>query len=404
MSISATQTLQTLLLLQAPWAREGLPPLRGRGLAARARACWAASAVLRHHPLTRPWVLFVILTGLSALTSGNPGWSLWIARDTLRITVFYLILWYTRDALHADRLWNGFLLALTTAAAYGVGQAVVCHVHPGSLSREWLITLCPHPGRIRGPFSIYMTFADVLMLGALLFGAQLFNRPWREVRWMAPAVGLTLVACALTYARHAWLGLAAGIVVLAVTARRRARLVLVLLLVSGLGLVGAPASVRSRLVSMGDPHDVTARDRLAMWQSGLQMVRDHPWLGVGPGQVRAWYPAYRRPEAQRPSTGHLHSSPVHLAAERGLPAVAVWGWVWVIVGREAVRTLRRLRATQARERALVGASLAGVTGFLVGGLFQHTFGDGAVVMVVYALIALPWVVDRDLRGAPQPAT
>ena len=47
-------------------------------------------------------------------------------------------------------------------------------------------------------------------------------------------------------------------------------------------------------------------------------------------------------------------------------------------------------------RALVCASLAGVAGFLVAGLFEHNFGDAEVATVVLALMAQPWVVEREL--------
>jgi hypothetical protein len=53
-----------------------------------------------------------------------------------------------------------------------------------------------------------------------------------------------------------------------------------------------------------------------------------------------------------------------------------------------------------RERALVSASLWGIVGFLVAGLFEHNFGDGEVVMLVYALMAIPWIVARDLPAEP----
>jgi O-antigen ligase len=129
------------------------------------------------------------------------------------------------------------------------------------------------------------------------------------------------------------------------------------------------------------------------------MIADHPVLGVGPGQVRAWYPHYRRPEAVRPSTGHLHNSPVQVAAERGLPALAVWLWLWVVFFREAGAVVSRVGRDRPLERALVCASLWGVGGFLVAGLFEHNFGDAEVVMVVYALMTIPWIVARDLPPA-----
>ena len=123
----------------------------------------------------------------------------------------------------------------------------------------------------------------------------------------------------------------------------------------------------------------------------------------GPGEVRAWYQHYRRPEAIRPSTGHLHNSPIQIAAERGLPALGVWMWLWVVFFREGWRILRRVGRESPVRRALVCASLAGVAGFLVAGLFEHNFGDAEVVMLVYALMALPWVVGRELPPAgPAP--
>ena len=42
-----------------------------------------------------------------------------------------------------------------------------------------------------------------------------------------------------------------------------------------------------------------------------------------------------------------------------------------------------------------------MAGFLVAGLFEHNFGDAEVVMLVYALMAQPWVVAREL-AAPSP--
>jgi O-Antigen ligase len=149
-----------------------------------------------------------------------------------------------------------------------------------------------------------------------------------------------------------------------------------------------------------------------MWRAGLSMVAEHPLLGVGPGEVRTWYQHYRRPEAIRQSTGHLHNSPIQVAAERGLPALGAWLWFWIVFFREGWRILGRVGRESSGRRALVCASLAGVVGFLVAGLFEHNFGDAEVVMVVYALMAQPWIVARELAAtsptrldpAPKPDT
>ena len=99
----------------------------------------------------------------------------------------------------------------------------------------------------------------------------------------------------------------------------------------------APAAVTARVYSMFDLNDPTNRDRVAMLEAGRAIVRDHPLTGVGPDMVRVVYPRYRVPWAVEPTNPHLHNVPVQIAAERGLPALAAWGW---FIGR-VVRGLWR---------------------------------------------------------------
>jgi len=373
-----------------------------RAATAPAAGAWSGLASLRRHPLTPPFLTFAGLTLLSAALSGNPGWSFWIARDLLRIATFYVVLLCTRDSRHAVRLWQAFLAVLSLMATYGLGQAYLCGTRPASVSTAWLSEICTHAQRVRGPFSIYMTFGGVLFLGVLFFLAYLANVPWRRAWWMLPGAAITVAALAFTYSRNAWLGLAAGALGLVLTAQRTLRIVAVLAAVLAVGAIAMPGPVAERVRSVVNPEDQTLRDRVAMWRSGLSMIADHPLLGVGPGEVRTWYQHYRRPEAVRPSTGHLHNSPIQIAAERGLPALIAWVWLWVVFFREGWWILARAGREAPMRRALVCASLAGVAGFLVAGLFEHNFGDAEVVTVVFALMAQPWVVAREVAGTGAP--
>jgi O-antigen ligase len=401
-SISVSQGLLALLCVLVLASPAVVQPGAAEARSAEMPAVdtWGDVASLRRHPLTPPFLAFAGLTLVSAAFSGNPGWSFWIARDLLRIATFYLVLLCTRDTRHSVRLWQAFLAALTLMAAYGLGQAYLCGARPAAVPAAWLAEVCTHPERVRGPFSIYMTFGGVLFLGALFFLAYLAHVPWRRTWWMLPGAAITVAALALTYSRNAWLGLAAGALGLVLTARRSARVVGILAVVLVLGAVAMPGPVAQRARSIVNLEDPTARDRVAMWRSGLAMIAEHPLLGVGPGEVRAWYQHYRRPEAVRPSTGHLHNSSIQIAAERGLPALGAWVWLWMVFFREGWRILGRAGRESPNRRALVCASLAGVAGFLVAGLFEHNFGDGEVVMLVYALMAQPWVAARELAVSP----
>jgi hypothetical protein len=61
---------------------------------------------------------------------------------------------------------------------------------------------------------------------------------------------------------------------------------------------------------------------------------------------------------------------------------------------------RRLPEDAARERALVVGSLAAIVGFLVAGLSEYNFGDSEVVLVAWALMALPWVAEAKETRKP----
>ena len=166
--------------------------------------------------------------------------------------------------------------------------------------------------------------------------------------------------------------------------------------VLALAALAGPLQLRERLLTMGNPDDPTVKERVYMWRSGLAMWRRHPVLGLGPGGVKREYGTYALPEALKKRTGHVHNTPLQILVERGLPGLAAWLAIWIAFYRHAIGTLRGLPASRTRERALVAGSIAAVTGFLVAGLSEYNFGDSEVVMVAWAVMALPWAAARNL--------
>ena len=77
-----------------------------------------------------------------------------------------------------------------------------------------------------------------------------------------------------------------------------------------------------------------------MARSGLRIIKDDPLTGVGPDMVIQVYPHYRDPGATRQLNPHLHNVPLQIAAERGLPALAIWLWFIVTLLRDFVRKAR----------------------------------------------------------------
>ncbi len=341
-------------------------------------------------PLAAPVLALVGTTLLSAARAANPPASLVDAKGLLLLAILYVLVDALPDVDAADRFLTGLFLLVTAHAGLSVIQVALCPREPVSL--PLLARFFHRCDRAHGFFSIYMTLAGVLNLVLLATLPRLFGRERRG--WMLPAWALSALGLALTLTRGAWLGFLAGATTLSLVLRR----IWVVVAIGGVLLAAfflLPAgSLEHRLRSLGDPSDPTARERLYMWQSGLHIVRDHPLTGVGPGQVKAVFPRYALPEAFKKTTSHVHNTPLQIAAERGVLGLLAWLWLWIQFFVEGVRRLRKLGPGEARERTLVAGSLAAVLGFLVAGLFEYNFGDSEVVMVAYAVMALPFVVER----------
>jgi O-antigen ligase len=373
-SITLAETALALLTLHLLW--------RLRDPAARAAARW---------PLWPPVLAFSAVTILSALLSGHPAASLESAKGLLLVAALYVTADAVRDPEGAGRFLLGLTLAATVAAAVGLLQVGLC---PGpdapAAAPRWLYRRC---GRAHGFFSIYMTLAGVLSLVLLATLPRLLPGGGELRRFGAPWL-VMLGGLVATYTRGAWIGFAAGVLTVATTVRRGRWLLLAgLLLLAGAALV-APPELRHRFLSMADPEEAGVRERVYMWRSGLAMWRERPVLGVGPGGVKRDYPAYARPEAIKKRTSHVHSTPLQILIERGVLGLAGWLAIWAAFFTRCVGLLRRLPAEATAERVLVVGSLAAIVGFLVGGLSEYNFGDSEVVMVAWALMALPWAVGK----------
>ncbi len=342
-------------------------------------------------PLVAPALTFAGVSLLAAVASADPAGSLVTAlKGLLLLAVFYLVLHALPNEAAAARFLGRLLAVLGIVGALAIAQVTACPSDPGWLPLA--ARFFKRCDRAHAFYSIYMTLAGVLLLVLLAALPRLLPTATERRWWTGPAWASGLVALALTQVRGAWVGFGAGVLALAGLARR-GRLLLLGGLVLAVALLLVTPGLRARARSLADPEDPTARERLFMLQSAWAMARDYPLTGAGPGQVKAVYPRYARQGALRRSTSHVHNTPLQILAERGPLGLAAWVWLWTAFFARGAGVLRRLAPERERDRALVTGSLAAITGFLGAGLFEYNFGDSEVVMVAYAVMALPFVVE-----------
>jgi O-antigen ligase len=282
----------------------------------------------------------------------------------------------------AYRLLQGrrSLLAVDIIITVGAIEAIVGIV-------QYAIFDFDHLGqRVQGSLTHYMTYSGVLMLVACTAAARIMFRA-EDRTWASLVMPALLVALALTMSRNAWVGVCAGIGLLFLL--RDFRLVALLPAAAALFIALAPAPLAERLYSTFSLEDPTNRDRVAMMRSGVRIIRDHPMTGVGPDTIRLVYPSYRDARAERQLNPHLHNVPLQIAAERGLPALAIWIWFIALLVRDLARKTRASPMP-----SLPTAGLAVVVAMLAAGMFEYNFGDSEFLMLFLLIVTLPYAADR----------
>ena len=344
---------------------------------------WIALLVVeRERPNTPPFfgalVAYAAMTMVSVAFSLDRGISIVDSKEVL----LFLVVPVVHRLARGQRAQTVATIVVTVGAAtavFGVVQYGILEFD--SLGR-----------RPTGAMGHYMTYSGLLVLVIALAGARLLFDSSERV-WSLLVMPALLVALALTFTRGYLLGAAAALGLLFVL--KDLRLLAVVPVLGALFLVLAPPQITARFYSTFDMQDPTVRDRFAMARSGIRIIGDHPLTGVGPDMVKEVYPDYRDANAVQDDNPHLHNVPLHIAAERGLPALVLWLGFLVLVVRDLIRQLRVDRV-----RALAAAGLAAVAGMLIGGLFEYNFGDSEFLMLFLVLITLPHAAAQGLGVAP----
>ena len=127
--------------------------------------------------------------------------------------------------------------------------------------------------------------------------------------------------------------------------------------------------------------------RVAVWRSAVNMIREHPVLGVGPDNfLYAYRDRYMLPEAwQEPFLSHPHNFALDFAARLGLLGLAAFVWIQIEFWRIAYRVSR---IAQASERALAIGLMASMADFLAHGLVDAAYFVVDLAFVFMLTLAL----------------
>lgn len=322
-----------------------------------------------------PLILYAVWTLVATVFSRDPAESLRDDKELLLLLVVPMTLHLLRGH-RASLALDVIISAGAIGALFGVFQYVFFDY--ASLGQ-----------RPKGTLGHYMTYSGVLMLLVCATLARLLYQPGRRI-WPALIMPALLFALTVTLSRNAYVGALVGIAILLLL--RDFRLIALVPIALAALVIFAPAGIVSRVYSIFDLRDPSNRDRVAMAQAGLAMIDDEPLTGVGPDMVASVYGEYRTDDAVDVEVQHLHNVPLHIAAERGLPALGLWLWFVIAAARDLLRMVRRDRSAPA------AAGLAALAAMVTAGMFEYNFGDSEFLVLLLALMTLPFAQRAEGTG------
>jgi O-antigen ligase len=340
--------------------------------------CWLATLVVGRERADAPkfflpLMVYAAITLVSAVFSYDPRTSIVDCKQL----VLFLLVPVTYRFVGGSR-GSTLIMVVVTCAAISAALGIVQYgiLHFDQLGQ-----------RVQGTLGHYMTYSGLLMLViAVALARVLFGRGERT--WPALVIPALAVAVALTFTRNAMVGVLAAAAVL--FSLKDFRLFAIAPLLVAIFIAAAPGKIYQRFVSIFDLKDPTNRDRVAMLHIGERMIASHPLTGVGPNMVERLYADFRGPDAVKTINPHLHNVPLQIAAERGLPALAVWLWFIALIVGDSWRRFKH----DDEHRFLAAASLACITALLTAGMFEYNFGDSEVLMLFLIVVTLPAAAAR----------
>lgn len=240
----------------------------------------------------------------------------------------------------------------------------------------------------------------------------------RESRWNLARAVIALVAFAgsaavilsgivASLSRGAWLGVAVGAFATAMLLGPVVRLIVITTALIGAALLlggqagFVPESYQERISESIDQFSTTEAsnvpitadnfatlERLAHWQTGLNMYRDHPALGVGVGNFNARFEEYSIREEFRISQGHAHNYYIHTLAETGLIGLLVYLSLLLTIIFIALRVLLARTAQGTLARMIVLGAFGSIIAVATHNLFEnlHVLNLGIVISLLWALV------------------
>jgi nitric oxide reductase large subunit len=257
-----------------------------------------------------------------------------------------------------------------------------------------------HRFRASGWTRHYETFSEVLQIIAqLALGLALANLrnhgANRNFKLAIVATLLLVMGIALTAMRTVLVAFVLGACLIAWRSTRgiaRVALTFAIFFVLAFGAVVVWQTRAKGALSFADP-SASLRGQVA--RVGLSRIMLHPLFGHGMDAMKNHWNEWGFPGRDML---HLHSTPLQLVFDRGLPALVLWLWLMFRFLRTITGAERRAsEMSDTNTYGILLGSLGALAGFFASSLVNYNLGDGEVALLFWWLMGVAVVLERSVH-------
>ena len=293
-----------------------------------------------------------------------------------------------RDKKHIIRIIISICFGVCLASIDALWQMVFGHDFIHHIAIQAAVGLPRPTAAFPNPniFGIYMA-----ALTPLIFGLTFFYFKGRNKILMFFVSVLGLLGVYLSLSRGSGLGIYLAVLFLSIAKKKK----LLISFLAGILIIFPfvmPKNIKqwAKEVNYNPIVFMCNQDRISIYNNTINMIKHHPFIGVGLNTFTKNYGKYKTEQAEKyahtADTIYAHNIYLQMAGETGLLGLAAFLLFLFQVFRQAFNTSRKLNDGYLK---IIGLSLiACIIAFLVNGLTETSLYYPRVVMIFWYLIGL----------------
>ncbi|MBU2541421.1 MAG: O-antigen ligase family protein [Candidatus Omnitrophica bacterium] len=319
-----------------------------------------------------PFLFLILISVLSIKNSTDLSVSIHGLLKLLKYGLLFLIICESVvDVKHIRKIITSSALGLLFASLDAIYQLHFGKDFFRGFPLEFTIVLprvraaFPHPN----VFAIYL----ILLLPLTISVGLYFFKNRKRLFFTIVSI-LSFFSLVFTFSRGGMIGFIVAVIFIAILQKDKALLILFVLALFIAPLM-LPAGIKDWAKNRSSTWEVLLNaERIYIYKSSLNMIKDHPFIGVGVNTFCLNYGKYKSVQSYgrtQEDKYYAHNNFLHMAGEIGLSGLGIFFWLLFALFKKATTIYNSLMKGHFLKICLLGLS-AGIIAFLINGLTESS--------------------------------